>query len=281
MAALPQRFARNDVVHRTIGPVTYEGMVGAGFLTKTPARETSGWIRFPYYGALLLLEGEGTYVDHDGREEPLRPGDYLQRLPGRAHRSYVAEGARWAEGFVVFGMRFYRALVATGGVDPERPVLHPGPDLGLAAELEAIIADLRACAEDELPWMLARIHRWVAEIYHRDRAGATDDPVSEMVREACRLLDQDLQLRIRLPEMAARFHLSYERFRKVFREKTGLPPGEYRIRRRMERARELLLRKNTSVKRVAYALGYLDPFTFSRQFKHHSGLAPDAFRRMR
>jgi AraC-like DNA-binding protein len=73
--------------------------------------------------------------------------------------------------------------------------------------------------------------------------------------------------------------LSYERFRKIFRQRQGLSPGDYRIRRRIDQAKALITQHRLSNKEIAYALGYADPFTFSKQFKQVVGMSPAVFRK--
>ena len=88
-----------------------------------------------------------------------------------------------------------------------------------------------------------------------------------------------LALMLGMTALSARLGLGYERFRKVFRQRVGMSPGEYRIRRRIDRARALIAQHRLSNTQVAHALGYRDPFTFSKQFKQVVGVSPGAFRR--
>jgi AraC family transcriptional regulator, arabinose operon regulatory protein len=92
-------------------------------------------------------------------------------------------------------------------------------------------------------------------------------------------LARDLHERLDVPTIAERFGVSYERFRKIFRQRVGVSPAAYRIRHRIERAKALIAQERMSNKQVAYALGYRDPFTFSKQFKHVMGVSPEGFRR--
>ena len=73
--------------------------------------------------------------------------------------------------------------------------------------------------------------------------------------------------------------MSYERFRKVFKERVGMSPGDYRIRRRVELACRLLVQERIPAKQVAYDLGYADEYCFSKQFRKFIGVSPDAFRK--
>ena len=73
--------------------------------------------------------------------------------------------------------------------------------------------------------------------------------------------------------------LSYERIRKLFMKQIGVSPHAYRIRRRLDRACELLREGKASVSEIAERLGYADPFTFSRQFTKERGTSPSAYRK--
>ena len=53
-----------------------------------------------------------------------------------------------------------------------------------------------------------------------------------------------------------------------------MPPMDYFIQLKMQKACELLYSENMKVKDVAEAIGYEDPFYFSRQFKKHMKVSP-------
>ena len=55
-------------------------------------------------------------------------------------------------------------------------------------------------------------------------------------------------------------------------------PYRYLLRLRMEKAARLLLEPGASVKTVAAAMGYKDPFHFSRVFKSVHQVPPSRFR---
>jgi AraC-like DNA-binding protein len=89
-------------------------------------------------------------------------------------------------------------------------------------------------------------------------------------------LDQPLQV----ATLAARACVSPSHFFVLFKRSTGCPPIDYFIRLRMHRARELLEAGSLHVKEVAAALGYEDPFYFSRMFKSVNHVAPVEYRRL-
>jgi AraC-like DNA-binding protein len=254
-------------------------MIGCGFLLKP---DRTGWhldhCRDEYSG-VLVLRGSGRYVDADGREYPLAPGSFFQRLPGRRHSTIHDTDGSWAECFVALGRDFFDALVALGAVASRRPVLAPGIGPALVERFQGILEDLSALPGRELPRVLVRIHELLLDVRDLDRRGVKPDAHAPTVEEACRLLGADLAARLSVPAVAARLGVGYERFRKVFRDRIGVSPGDYRIRRRLERARAMLAAGEMSVKEVAFALGYPNAFAFSRQFARHVGAPPSHFLR--
>lgn len=68
-------------------------------------------------------------------------------------------------------------------------------------------------------------------------------------------------------------------FCRAFKKATGKTPGNYLTEIRMNRAKELLVVPNSTLKEVAASIGYNDPLYFSRVFKKNVGVAPSAFNR--
>jgi AraC-like DNA-binding protein len=125
------------------------------------------------------------------------------------------------------------------------------------------------------PTVLMHILNFLNGLYERARH-SQDDRSSTLVRAACILLEQNLEQRISMSEIARRLEVSPPTLRRVFRSSMGKSPGEYRIRRRIERGCTLLM--SHSVKEVAARLGYNDAFTFSAQFKTVMKISPRDFR---
>jgi AraC family transcriptional regulator len=80
--------------------------------------------------------------------------------------------------------------------------------------------------------------------------------------------------------MAAAAHLSVFHFARQFKESVGMPPHQYVIDRRVQRA-ELLLRadEDLSLAQVAARAGFTDQSQFSHHFKRIVGVTPGRFRK--
>lgn len=68
-------------------------------------------------------------------------------------------------------------------------------------------------------------------------------------------------------------------FIRLFRRTTGLTPHQYLIKRRVERARELLLPEARTIVDVACEVGFCDQSHLSLHFKRAYGMTPREFRR--
>ncbi len=87
-----------------------------------------------------------------------------------------------------------------------------------------------------------------------------------------------LAMNIGLPELAALTGLSHSHFTKQFKRATGLPPYQYVIRQRVERAKTLLCDKELNIAEVSQAVGFFDQSHFVRHFKARVGVTPSDYR---
>ena len=92
------------------------------------------------------------------------------------------------------------------------------------------------------------------------------------------LINDRLADDLSLAELSACAHLSSYHFARLFKQSTGLPPHEYIIRQRIEKAKRLLLAGRMTVGEVAQAVGFFDNSNLYRHFKRLTGTTPRLFR---
>ena len=61
-------------------------------------------------------------------------------------------------------------------------------------------------------------------------------------------------------------------------QKAVLPPKDYIINYRIEKAKVFLKDLSLPIGNVAYSVGYKDPLTFSKMFKLKTGVSPTEYR---
>ena len=86
---------------------------------------------------------------------------------------------------------------------------------------------------------------------------------------------------ISLSELATRVKLSQSHFSHLFRQSTGKSPYQFLIQQRVDRARELLLKQDTTIADVAISVGFYDQSYLSRHMKKLLGVSPRKLRQQR
>jgi AraC family transcriptional regulator len=101
------------------------------------------------------------------------------------------------------------------------------------------------------------------------------------VRRAKEMLMARLDGEITLEELADECELSRSHFARAFRKTTGRPPHRWLVERRIERAKEMLLKSDLSLAEIALLCGFSDQSHFSKVFAGALGAPPGEWRRSR
>lgn len=101
------------------------------------------------------------------------------------------------------------------------------------------------------------------------------------VRRVTAYIDDHLASSIRNRDLAAAAKLSCGYFCQAFKDSFGCPPHAYIVRRRVERAKELLETTTTPLSQIALDCGFSDQSHFSRIFRRVAGEVPRLWRHKR
>jgi AraC family transcriptional regulator len=173
-------------------------------------------------------------------------------------------------------------------LDPARLTIPPldGLDLpGLRAAMWAVDAELTAggiggpLAADSLANVLAvHLIRHVLAAREPARRRYGTLPRAKL-RAIVEYVDEHLDASPTLEQLAAVARLSPYYFARQFKRATGLPPHQYVIARRVERAKRVLQTGGDfSLAQVAAHSGFSDQSQFTRHFKRLVGVTPGEFR---
>lgn len=223
----------------------------------------------------LVLRGTGRYIHNTGETYPLKPGYVFIREPNTSHSTLIDAESDYAEWFVVYDAATANVFNAIG-IAPPACVFSVGCNSLLLDKITEITECIRQPQDKISPVGLQlRLASFLDYLYQRANHNRESDTWSRVVEEACEWLDNPEHDWIDLEQLATQLGVAYPSFRRAFTELKGMPPGEYRIRHRLNRACHLLA--ENSVKATSERLCYADPFAFSAQFKRYMGISPSDY----
>jgi AraC family transcriptional regulator, arabinose operon regulatory protein len=268
---------RTDALPKPLTPLHRHGIINCGFLVK--AQEVTPVLDRSRENAILIyiFRGKGRFHLHHTVHQ-VGAGDFLVIPPEEKHSLIHEPDGQWAECFLGLNPQFFNTLLDVSSLSPDRAVLHTGIQIEIFQHFEFILNALRTTSPSSERTALLRAHQLILQAQEFHESQKERNP-RNLIQKACVLLNQKLSEDLDLRKVATQLHLSYERFRKVFRQEIGLAPQAYRIQCKIRHAGTLILQSNKTSKEIAFELGYPDPFTFSKQFKQVMGVTPIQFRK--
>lgn len=111
------------------------------------------------------------------------------------------------------------------------------------------------------------------------RTGALDFlERASRITPALTYIEEHLAESLTAEAVARTVGLSVPHFYALFKGIMGMPPLAHQRRRRLDRARVLLTSSNRQVGEIACAVGFCDPYHFSKMFKEAFGISPSEYR---
>ncbi len=86
---------------------------------------------------------------------------------------------------------------------------------------------------------------------------------------------------IRISDLCKMENLSLSAFNRQFTEITGIPPGEYVLKAKIEKVKELLVSTDLSITEIAYEYGFSSSQYFATVFKRFCSVTPSQYRRIK
>jgi AraC-like DNA-binding protein len=102
--------------------------------------------------------------------------------------------------------------------------------------------------------------------------------VGDAIGKVLDFLRADGGWELSIGDLAERADLSEARFKVRFKDEVGIPPGEYLMRRRIEKAKFLLRRGSSRISEIAKQLMFPTSQYFATVFKRYTGKTPQDWR---
>ena len=120
------------------------------------------------------------------------------------------------------------------------------------------------------------------ELWEMIKGGSVkeEQDIETKIQNIIKHMDLHFEEEFQVEDMARHSGVTPNIFYKRFKESTSLSPLQYVTRNRIEKARQLLVEEDVSIREIANAVGYPDMYYFSRTFKKMVGIPPTRYRQL-
>lgn len=256
--------------HNSLGLAVYSCGI-----QKCPPLHSWGPAVRDHYLIHCIVSGHGTFTSR-GKQYRLAAGDGFVVVPEHIV-SYAADrDDPWEYCWVGFNGSDAKRLMEQTGLLGREPVFHCG-DRKLE-KLLADICDLTGSDPGSETRMESALLMFLAELM--DRFGKPAVPRGngyEYVQKAIKYIDYNYSMNISIGDVAASVGISRSHLYRLFVQHISIPPNEYLVRYRVNKAAALLETGKLTVGETAYSTGFSDQLYFSRVFKKYMGMPPSRY----
>ena len=241
-----------------------------------------------FYELAVILRGRG--VHRIGKDSfPIRPGLVYLLQPGEYHKYEYTEQLTLLT--FMFDPIFLRRFRKELKVLPGYPLLFGGNDGGRHPEYQldfALLADLDLQSNflakyeldntpgNDLLLTAGMLHVLVLILQAAGR-DKRSSPVGD-IGAAVSYMNRNYYREITLGELARMSNLSVSSFCRKFCREFQEPPIQWLLKLRLRNSIRYLVRSDMTIHEIAKAVGFSDPFYYSRQFRKFLGCTPSVYR---
>ena len=115
-------------------------------------------------------------------------------------------------------------------------------------------------------------------VYLDSRKGLTSFHTQTIAEQAMEYIDKNAFHALTVAEVADHLNYSASHVSAQFSKFKGMPIKNYIDEKRIEIIQQYLLYSDLNISEIAYTLGFIDIYTFSRFFKRHTSVSPRTYR---
>ena len=217
---------------------------------------------------VYIANGQGVFESDGVPQVPVEGGTAFLLFPHVWHRYKPRAESGWEEFWVGFKGHYAEYLMRQDCFDPLRPLMHIGFHTELLHVFTQLVQTLRdektayqQIATCQVIQLLGLIY---ASALMKNAVPSRQEQVSYQARYEIQKSWADT---IDFEAMAQGYGVSYVWFRKAFKAVMGVPPGQYHLNLKLEKASHQLRETTLAISEISYACGFESTGYFSRIFK--------------
>lgn len=227
---------------------------------------------------IYCIDGHG-YIQSFEELHKVTKDTYFIIKAKTPHSYWASKSAPWSIYWIHFGgKRSHSFEEYFGKVFPIAPSSNSRADYRIRLFNEILTVMESGLTKDIVEYSNLWLNSLLATFFYINTFRAAKGYQStDLVDQSIFFMQKHTHRCLKLSEIAGNVKLSESHLSKIFRNKTGTSPMDYFINLKMQEAIRLLSNQRMQIKEVAYALGYNDPFYFSRIFTKFIGSNPASF----
>ncbi|MBR8535873.1 helix-turn-helix transcriptional regulator [Carboxylicivirga sediminis] len=138
----------------------------------------------------------------------------------------------------------------------------------------------QAYAKTDEPLKMVEINSYILTFLLKVIHSGEDQENEQMSDEivfVCEFIKDHIEEDFELEKLASIIHLSLSRFKHRFKEESGVPPKEFILRQKIEKAKQLLLTYRMPINEIAFTLGFTSSSYFATVFKRFTRQTPTEY----
>ncbi|MEO9146437.1 MAG: AraC family transcriptional regulator [Ginsengibacter sp.] len=231
------------------------------------------------YYLVFISQGKGVFESEKTTSSVISEGTCFLLFPHVWHRYKPDIDLGWEEFWVGFKGSYPDHIMNKYFSDTRNPFV----DVGLNESLLILFNRLLEAVQHATPGYCQIISGITLEILGQVHAISvykeqSENPTKQIISKAMFLLRKSLDQPVNMKHLSDELLIGYSKFRKEFKNITGLSPYEYHLSLRMNMAKELLNSTTLNISEIAYQTGFESVFYFSKLFKRKVGFSPKHYR---
>ena len=246
-----------------------------GYMFKENGRRTLN-----EYQLVYVTRGSGHFESASCSRTRIEAGMMFILFPGEWHSYAPDPETGWDDHWIGFNGPFMDDKIKAGFFTFKNCVFRLGVDeriINTYHEIYDIIADEKKGYQQIAASLAMSL---IGRVYYEDQNHSMGETyIMRIIKQAKTIMKEDLAGDKDLESIAGILDISYSLFRREFKKRCGISPGQYRLELKLAKAKELLYSTNMSIAGISEKLHFECIGQFSTLFKKRTGMSPLEYRK--
>lgn len=231
------------------------------------------------YQLYYITRGAGYFESASCSRTRIEAGMMFMLFPGEWHSFAPDPETGWDDHWVGFNGSFMDDKIRNGFFTFRNCVFKVGVNESMIETFHEIL-DIASEEKKGYQQLISSLAiSLIGRIHYEDINHTNGDTyIVRVINQAKTVMREDMDNQP-LEEIAQSLGISYSLFRREFRKKCGISPGQYRLELKLAKAKELLYSTNMSIAEISSMLHFECIGQFSTFFKKRTGMPPHEFRK--